>query len=1044
MWTLITSDYTAQPGDLLLVDTQSGQITITLPEIATTNTTIGDSITIADGNDFSVNSVIVQTTETINETEESIELKSKGSQVQFVWNGTTWKTYVLALQSSKISELAATSSGDINSNDLLLYIDEDGGFYDSKSITYSVLSSQLFDNFVSSSGNLDDLINALNARTNQSPLLNVVRFNNQPASFYLNYNNLNNKPFIPTLTSELTNDAGFLTKSFFNTTTDDLPEGVTNLYFTNDRFNESFDDRFTEKFREFSGDLEETEVNDSFEYLESPSQTAGTSTNILRIPSSQISRFFAGQNLRIYGARSTIDTPTQVNPTISIQPTTTEGLQPLSGGTTLQYYIVAFSYATGELTGNIVTGTTTISSFEDFNLNNYVTFSFNRANIDTGILIYRKRNSSPYILIDVLGNHPDQLGTNTTSIPYIDYGGFMTTAWGGRNTTNGEYTAGMGLVHFPLSFSSAPPSNLSGWVDAVIQNVNINQSRVTLTQNFVFNSTVYVAQDDTQRIQQAINARVAARINFLNINARQYNIKNLQFPVGGNFTLSGKGKKSVLKKLAWAPQSTLGNRMISTGINSNNNQIANITFDGNAQNQYLVFEPSSDPTRNYMLDYSGDSNNITSTILKNMIGGAIDANESTKFSLTVSRIEDSGLSDRLEYRPLIANLSNDVVITDNVFKNFSGAIDLSQIDNGIFSSNIVENCGSGVEIFGSRFFLSSPNVIKGPSNEFIPGPDIFNSDFDSINIVLTPNTDYNSDVYVYQQNGENVNLTNGRLASNTSTENIPDAILSYSLFKLKKDNNVEQLYYQISFDDGIDEYSPIQNDPSANNAFGEFRFRINEAEVDQLLNYYSFSKLKGEPISFIGEITSDTLTVTTIDPNDKIRVGDLIEGTGIPKDTAIIALGTGIGGAGTYTLNKSVNVASIGMSTQKDPDHIGLVYQVELTEYPSVATIDSGVFSIPETYDVVIPTSSIKPGLVVGAKVYIVDHNYTSEDPPSSGPNLDTILGTIDDINIGVNTTTVTIEYPAGTFAGVTTLTGGASGRIHVENTYVLAKGKVQ
>jgi hypothetical protein len=64
---------------------------------------------------------------------------------------------------------------------------------------------------------------------------------------------------------------------------------------------------------------------------------------------------------------------------------------------------------------------------------------------------------------------------------------------------------------------------------------------------------------------------------------------------------------------------------------------------------------------------------------------------------------------------------------------------------------------------------------------------------------------------------------------------------------------------------------------------------------------------------FTGAISGTTLTVTN-SVVGIVQVGSVIEGTGVAVGTIITALGTGIGGAGTYTVNISQLVTSTAMT----------------------------------------------------------------------------------------------------------------------------------
>ena len=58
-----------------------------------------------------------------------------------------------------------------------------------------------------------------------------------------------------------------------------------------------------------------------------------------------------------------------------------------------------------------------------------------------------------------------------------------------------------------------------------------------------------------------------------------------------------------------------------------------------------------------------------------------------------------------------------------------------------------------------------------------------------------------------------------------------------------------------------------------------------------------------------GSIAGDVLTVSAV-TSGTLAVGETISGTGVPAGTTITALGTGVGGTGTYTLSTSEDVGS--------------------------------------------------------------------------------------------------------------------------------------
>ena len=89
-WVKVTEDYIAVSTEYIIVDTQLSPVTVTLPE----NPQIGDYVRVVDGYDWAINNVTVDAqTQTIEHTQHSILLNIKNIIVDFVFNGTTWKTY---------------------------------------------------------------------------------------------------------------------------------------------------------------------------------------------------------------------------------------------------------------------------------------------------------------------------------------------------------------------------------------------------------------------------------------------------------------------------------------------------------------------------------------------------------------------------------------------------------------------------------------------------------------------------------------------------------------------------------------------------------------------------------------------------------------------------------------------------------------------------------------------------------------------------------------------------------------------------------------
>lgn len=105
-WSVKTSNYTAVNGDRLVADTSGGTFTITLPATPST----GTSVQISDGSNWaSTNLTVGRNGSTIEGSASNLTLDVEGGAVELVYNGTTWKVYIL-LQYSKVVTLAGSQT----------------------------------------------------------------------------------------------------------------------------------------------------------------------------------------------------------------------------------------------------------------------------------------------------------------------------------------------------------------------------------------------------------------------------------------------------------------------------------------------------------------------------------------------------------------------------------------------------------------------------------------------------------------------------------------------------------------------------------------------------------------------------------------------------------------------------------------------------------------------------------------------------------------------------------------------------------------------
>ena len=108
---------------------------------------------------------------------------------------------------------------------------------------------------------------------------------------------------------------------------------------------------------------------------------------------------------------------------------------------------------------------------------------------------------------------------------------------------------------------------------------------------------------------------------------------------------------------------------------------------------------------------------------------------------------------------------------------------------------------------------------------------------------------------------------------------------------------------QSLFGVGISQATVITALGTGTGGTGTYTINISQTVASEKMN----SAAVGAVVT--GSITSTTLTVTAV-TSGTLYVGQTIQGSGVSSGTIITALGTGTGGAGTYTVNKSQTVGS--------------------------------------------------------------------------------------------------------------------------------------
>ena len=975
----------------------------------------------------------------------------------------------------------------------------------------SILSQAAFDS------NASELVTALNAYddgTGSNGLKSTTLWYDdayRAGSYFLNYNNFSNTPTIPTNLDNLTNDGGFVKLDvslspprlvWYNNagggtptptyiSTGNVPETTGALYYTDDRVETFLDANFAGYYNAFSSTFDQGNVRDSLigvtaTVTDTNLDSGDYQGQILRITDPNIhNNYSVGQTIRVYGAD--LEGSVIASTNASLQ-TVKVGFASSATDTTnhqkdFAYRIAEFNYTTGQVAPagviralTIATPTQLLSSvanvYEAFNTDNFIRLTISGVTAGNGVLVYRRtpETADQFILCAVLG--PKEVSEGA----FIDYYSFDWVPWSGRLEADNTYPTD--VIHFPRT---APGVSKRGWVDMTIQAKSIAGNNMDLTLNDVIfissdQQTVSLAHNDTSAITQAISTNSAIDRKSVVLNAKTYVASQITLP--NNFGLVGTPYITKITKLPWSggEAGTSSAKMIKTQIatSATNVSLVGVDLEGNAINQFR-FPDTTDDTRNYAVDFGvqPDGPLIDKVRIRNVIGGGIYADRPIDLRVAASEVLNSGVDDRLSYAPIFAYGGQKTQITANKFENFGAGLDVSNTDKGIVSDNLLNNIGSGLVVYGSKFFISSQNVLIGPAGEFLPTPDTLNSEFDLINLDLTAKylagAPYESDVFSYQENGLIYDLT--------QTDGTISNIEYKAYYVEKLPNGGEQFWTPANA-------TPITFSPrSVVPADGQFAFTIPYADVADIKEQ-------------TGSNSYTSLTQNTVLwANVEADLDTIASGGSLDSDLTSFWTATVAGNArGDVTNNGSIQasdadaVASYAASTNTDSTQVfrikRYIEQVLLDDAALASpTLDSDVLtryvnlgnanhqgivwkasyehevSAGNVASVVVPSEAngldpdflnssgyyhitvtgVLPYLSLGASVTLANH----------GSSVDGQRGTITNLvtsgSGAGSTTNISIRYLDGSNNPINISTLGASGQgsINIIDKFVLAQGRI-
>ena len=515
-------------------------------------------------------------------------------------------------------------------------------------------------------------------------------------------------------------------------------------------------------------------------------------------------KFDTLQHVKIFGASTTATNSLPGVPTGTMQVTAAApDLAAARVANTNQYYGYAFC-SFGLENGDISTGTSTGTAnvvenvaIRDFNASNYNTLSITRNNVSNGILVYRtigtqsqvnsrvtsfSSNRGSFHLVAVLG--PKEFGSSTVTT-YKDYGGYDVPSWSSKNLTD---TVEYGSYNTPVHIPNNPPgASKRGWAVGAVKSVDsVNNAIIIDVPGLIANGgndSISVYHDDTSALQTAINELSTDGTNFLIIPGGTYLISQLELPDG--FALRGLDDSTVLKKQHW----TYGPPSVSkNGSNVSRNGVKNsmfissnfrvsvnsstwglkdftlrdMTIDGNVISQYL-YEDSDlgvDANNAAICIPNSDFVKIKDVKVRNTSGPAIFAEGSINMSISGSSIFNGMETERYGTSCVEMSECENTNIASCFFRNYPGGLDLTTGKVLSINGSVIRNCGSGLQVYGTVNSDVLDNIILGPADEFLAVPDLYDSDFDGVNLSIQNNVDNDTPVYKFESRGEPKDLSN--------------------------------------------------------------------------------------------------------------------------------------------------------------------------------------------------------------------------------------------------------------------------------------------
>lgn len=528
------------------------------------------------------------------------------------------------------------------------------------------------------------------------------------------------------------------------------------------------------------------------------------------------------------------------------------------------YAVAQMDLARGDISAAVPQSVAAIENLnvDDLNEANYNTVTVSRS-ANKAILLYRATfndlpsatsalgsfatNASNFKLIAVIG--PRYFGGNS-NYQYIDYGAYDVTI---NSLRNSDGSFGPNQIHVP---HTASVTAKQGYITCGIKPGSIDEAANTFMLDVptLYNdsniSNIFIYHDDTVALQTAIDQAVAAGRFFLVIPGGTYLVSQLEIP--DRFTLRGLADATVLHRQYWDTTRVFNNAKsgvkgamvvgekydattpsIDPGTGANNwgavdHYLGDIIFDGSAKYQILnetsaLGADANDAVMNFV---NSEFLRIQNVKVRQSAGPALYATGSTNLQVDGCIFYNGADVERFATPCVIAAEGDTTVVTNSIFRDFPGSLDFSSTNVLSINGCTVRNCSSGLKIYGSSKTDVLNNLILGPADEYIPVPDLYDSEYNSVNLQVQYGINNQTPVFQYVVRGAAVDLS--------------AAVRRVEVFRVTVSGGAETIDYAnpIKAADGSDLFTIINPGSLYDPTIGQIQFEISIPNTNYLIQTY--------------------------------------------------------------------------------------------------------------------------------------------------------------------------------------------------------------